>query len=138
VPVNEITFALPVALLATLMLPVTLPPLAGSNVAANVELWPGAIMVPEDMPLALKPAPEMLMFEIVTLPVPEFVNMTVCMLAVDTATLPKLKLVALALRIEVGEFTVSTAALLVAVPAEFDTPTVNCEALSVLAAPGVV
>ena len=137
-PANEIIVAPPVALLATVMLPVALPLLAGSNVAVNVALWPGVIIVPEEMPLSLKPGPETLTLEIVTLPVPAFVNVTVCMLAVDTVSLPKFRLVALALRIEVGAFTVSTAALLVAVPAEFDTPTVNCEALSVVAAAGVV
>jgi hypothetical protein len=95
-------------------------------------------MVPADIPVAVKPEPETLTPEIVIWPVPAFVNVTLRTLVADTVTLPKFKLVALGLRIKVGAFTVSTAALLVAMPAEFETFTVNCEPLSVATAAGVV
>ena len=66
-----------VALLETLMLPVALPLLAGENAAVNGALWPGASMVPDGIPLALKPGPETLTLEIATLPLPTFVIVTV-------------------------------------------------------------
>jgi hypothetical protein len=50
-----------VALLAAMMLPVTLPAAAGAKVTFNVVVCPGCRVVPEDTPLALKPAPEILM-----------------------------------------------------------------------------
>ena len=55
-------------------------------------------MVPADTPLALKPAPAILTLEMVTFSVPAFVNVTLWMPLLDTFTLPKLRLAALALR----------------------------------------
>jgi len=72
------------------MLPVMLPVLAGVNVTFNVVLCPGDKIAP-DAPLALKPGPEMLTFEIVTLDVPEFVTEIGCDATLPTLTLPKLK-----------------------------------------------
>jgi hypothetical protein len=65
------------ALLGIETLPVTLPVLAGVNVTFNVVLCPGDKIVP-DAPLALKPAPEMLTLEMVTLVVPEFLTEIDC------------------------------------------------------------
>lgn len=136
-PKRAITVVPVVALLATLMLPLACPLLAGANVAVNAALWAGESTIPEEIPLALNPGPETLRPEIVTLPVPPFVSVTVCTPSPDTGTLPKFKLVALAPRINVGALTVNTAALLVAVPSVLDTVTVNCEPLSELRAAGV-
>ena len=66
-----------VALLATETLPVTLPAPDGANVAVKVAACPGAKISPEEMPAALKPAPETVTFEIVTLEFPAFVSVTV-------------------------------------------------------------
>jgi hypothetical protein len=54
-------------------------------------------MSPADTPLALKPGPEMLTFEIVTLELPAFVSVAVRRLLLPVFTFPKLKLVGLAL-----------------------------------------
>ena len=77
------------ALLGIVTLPVTLPVLAGVNVTFSVVLCPGDKIVP-DAPLALKPGPEMLTFESVTLAVPEFVTEIGCDATLPTLTLPKL------------------------------------------------
>jgi hypothetical protein len=66
-----------VALLATETLPVTLPAAAGANVAVKAAVCPGAKMSPEETPLALKPEPDTVTFEIVTLEFPAFVSVTV-------------------------------------------------------------
>jgi hypothetical protein len=63
------------------------------------------MMVPADTPLALKPAPATLTLEMVTFSVPAFVSVTLCTLLLDTFTLPKLRLVALALRTSGPPFT---------------------------------
>jgi hypothetical protein len=87
-----------VALLVTVTLPVTLPEAAGANVTFKVADCPGINVVPEETPLALKPAPEMLIFETATLEFPELVSFTGRMLLALVFTFPKLKLVGLALR----------------------------------------
>ena len=105
-----------VALLATDTLPAALPDAAGVKVAVKVAVCPGLRISPEETPLALKPAPETVTFEIVTLELPAFVSVTVCVLLLDTFTLPKLKEDALELRSSDEALTVSVAALLVALP----------------------
>ena len=87
-----------VALLATDALPVTLPEVDGEKLTLKVALCPGLRMVPADTPLSLKPAPETLTLEIVTLELPEFVSVTGRVLLVPVFTLPKFKLDGLALR----------------------------------------
>jgi hypothetical protein len=86
-----------VALLVTATLPVTLPVAAGAKLTFKVAVCPGARVVPADTPLALKPAPETLMFEIATLELPEFWSVTGRVLLALVFTFPKLKLVGLAL-----------------------------------------
>ena len=81
-------------------------------------------MVP-DMPDAVKPAPEMLVLEMFTFEVPEFVNATLKALVVPTVVLPKLKLDGLVVSTGVVELTLRTAALLVEVPAELLTTRTN-------------
>ena len=127
-----------VALLVTVTLPVTLPVAAGAKVMVTVAVCPADRISPAGTPLAPKPAPETLTFEIVTLEVPAFVNVTFWLLLVDTFTLPKLKVEALALRTNVPEETVSVAGLLVALPTLLLILTVNCALLSVVVSAGVV
>jgi len=62
-------------------------------------------MVPADTPLVLKPAPAMLTLEMVTFSVPALVSVTLCTLLLDTFTLPKLRLVVLALSTSGPPFT---------------------------------
>src|SRR5450631_3885683 len=112
------------ALLTTETLPVMLPAAAGAKVAVKVAVCPAARMTPET-PVALKPAPETVTFEIVTLEFPAFVSVTAWVLLLDTFTLPKLKDDELELRRSDEALTVSVAALLVALPALLLTATVN-------------
>jgi hypothetical protein len=127
-----------VALLATDTLPAALPDAAGAKVAVKVAVCPGLRISPEETPLALKPAPETVTFETVTLELPAFVSVTDCVLLLDTFTLPKLKEDALELRSSDEALTVSVAALLVALPAVLLTATVNFALLSVVVSAGVV
>jgi len=119
-------------------LPVTLPVPAGAKTTFKVADCPGVTTNPADTPLALKPAPETLMFEMVTLELPEFVSVTGRVLLALVFTFPKFKLVGLALRRCVAAFTVSMAALLVTLPDALLTTTVNCAPLSVVAVAGVM
>lgn len=82
-------------------------------------------MTPESPPPALKPAPATLTFETVTLELPALVSKTLCELLLDTFTLPKVRLWELLFKRRVTEFTVRSAALLVAVPALLLTVAVN-------------
>jgi hypothetical protein len=113
------------ALLATATLPVTAPVAAGANVTFKMTVWPGARMDPLGTPLTLKPAPEMLTVEIVILEVPAFLSVTLCELLLDRVTPLKLKKVVLAFNKAVGALTMRVAALLVRLPALFETATVN-------------
>ncbi len=76
VPESEMASGEFVALLATETLPVTLPALEGAKVAVKVAVWPGAMISPEDTPAALKPAPETVTLEIVTVEFPALVSVT--------------------------------------------------------------
>ena len=77
-----------VALLATVTPPVKLPVEVGAKVTFSAAVCPGARIVPEGTLLPLKPAPEVLTPEIVTLELPEFVNVTVCEALVPVDRLP--------------------------------------------------
>src|SRR5580704_12454256 len=127
-----------VALLATETLPVALPAPDGANIAVKLAVCPGARISPEETPDALKPAPETVTVEIVTLEFPAFVSVTLCVALLDTLTLPKLSEEELELRSSVDALTERVAALLVALPAALLTATVNCALLSVVVSAGVV
>ena len=126
------------ALLVTTRLPVTLPAAAGVKVTFKVPRCPGVRICPADTPLALKPAPEMLTFEIVTRELPEFVSVTARVLLAPVFTFPKLKLVGAALSMKVAALTVSVAAVLVTLPTLLLTTTVNCAPLSAVVVAGLV
>jgi hypothetical protein len=138
VPESAITSGEFAALLVTVMLPEALPLDAGSNVALSAALCPLDRISPDDTPLAPNPAPATVTFEIVTLALPEFVSVTLCASVLDTLTLPNDTLDELLLNTEADGFTVSTAALLVALPALFLTTTENCSPLSEVVVAGVV
>src|SRR5271169_3212663 len=80
----------------------------------------------------------MLTFEILTSEFPALVRFTGSTLLFPIVTLPKLRLVGLAFRMNVAAFTVSVAALLVILPVLLVTVTVNCAPLSDVVVPGVV
>jgi hypothetical protein len=91
------------------------------------------------MPLPLKPAPLMLTFDSVTSELPAFVNVTLSMLLPPTFTFPNVRADALELRVPgAAALTVSVAALLVTVPNELLTATLNCGAFAELVSAGVV
>ena len=127
-----------VALLATETLPVTLPEPDGAKVAVKDAVCPGVNIRPEEIPPALKPAPETVTCETVTVEFPAFVNVTVLALLLDTFTLPKFSEDVLQLRRNVAALTPSVATLLVVLPAALLTATVNCALLSVVVSAGVV
>ena len=81
-----------VVLVVTITLPVTLPAAAGANITFSVALWLGARVCPTDMPLALKPGPEMLTLAMLALAVPVLVSVAANGLAAVVVTLPKLRL----------------------------------------------
>jgi hypothetical protein len=137
-PVMEMVAGELVALLVTVTPPVTLPVDVGAKVAFNTADCPGARTVPEDTFLALKPAPEVPTPEIVTLELPEFVRVAASVLAAPVSIFPKLKLVGLTLSTRVEALTVRIAALLVTLPAELLTATMNCAPLSAVVSAGVV
>ena len=80
-----------VAVLDTVTLPVTVPVAAGANVTFRVAVCPAVRIVPEGTPLTEKPAPEMLVFEMVIPDAPALVSVTVFVLLPATVTFPKAK-----------------------------------------------
>ena len=88
-----------VALLVTFTLPGMSPVADGVNVTLSVAVWPGVTICPDETPLAVYPAPEMVTFEIVTLEFPPLVKATGRMLLLPILTLEKFRVVWLALRI---------------------------------------
>lgn len=67
-----------------------LPAAVGAKVAVNDACAPAAMLCPALMPVALNPAPEVLMELMVTAPAPEFVSVMVCCVLLPTTTLLKL------------------------------------------------
>jgi hypothetical protein len=82
------------ALLEIVTLPVTLPEAAGANITFMVTDAPGFRISPVEIPLTLKPAPEIVILEMLTLEPPVLVSVTDCVLLLPTFTLPKGRLAA--------------------------------------------
>ena len=137
-PLREMVAGELLALLATETLPLAVPAPVGANVTFSVAVCPGVRVVLALTPLALYPVPLVLTPEIVTFEFPVFVNVTLKTLLLPTFTFAKSRLVGLAPSTAVTAFTVSVAALLVAVPAEFVTTTRKVEPLSEVVVAGVV
>lgn len=78
------------AFVDTVIVPEVLPAVVGVKVAVNDALAPGAIVCPALRPVALNAAPEVLMELTVTLAVPEFLSVIVCVLLLPISTLLKL------------------------------------------------
>jgi hypothetical protein len=111
-------------------LPLALPVAEGANCALKVVFCPAARVSGTDKPEMLKPVPAALAAEIVTLAVPELLNVKVCVPLLLTSTFPKLKLEGLAVSVPctpvplnaivAGEFValLATLTLPVTLPAE--------------------
>ena len=87
------------ASLAMAMLPVVFPATCGANWTWNTRFCPAAIETEDILPTTLKPAPEIVACEIVTVSVPVFVSVNVWELLEPVFTFPKERLVALAARV---------------------------------------
>jgi len=93
VPLRAIASGEPGALLTIETEPVALPAVVGAKAALNVVLPPAAIVAGTVRPVMVKPAPDTVAWEIVTLALPALDNLMVCELLVPVTTLPKLALV---------------------------------------------
>jgi hypothetical protein len=92
VPDNVTIAGEPVALLAMVTLPVSVPATDGLNRTPNVSCCDGANVTGVPTPLKAKPVPLMLTPEIVTLALPVSVMVMFWVAALAVLTLPKLKL----------------------------------------------
>jgi hypothetical protein len=77
-------------------LPVKLLAEAGAKLAVKEVVCPGLRVAGTDKPVMLKPVPEALAAEIVTLELPELLSVIVCVPLLPTSTFPKLKVDGLA------------------------------------------
>ncbi len=89
-PLSGIVSGEPGALLVIETLPVKLAAEAGAKLAVKEAACPALSVAGTDKPAMLKPAPEALAAEIVTLAVPELLNVMVCVPLLPTSTFPKL------------------------------------------------
>src|SRR3989441_843316 len=88
-----------VALLTSETLPVAVPAVVDAKTTLKLAVCPAAKVSGAVRPLAVKPLPETLICEMLTLELPELVRVTVCgALLLPTVTFPKLRLVGLAVR----------------------------------------
>lgn len=90
VPDKLIAVGEPVALLIKLRLPLTAPPVTGANWTVTGTDWPAVRVSLELTPLTVKPAPDILTADIVTLEFPVFVRAALKLSLLPTFTLPKL------------------------------------------------
>ena len=95
-----------VALLSTVMLPVTLPTAAGANATFSVTDWLEAKIVSAVTPVVLNPVPTAVTPEIVTFELPAFVSVAFKEPVFPTVIFPKSRLVVLALSRYVAEIPV--------------------------------
>ena len=120
VPVAEITLGEFVALLITETVPFTAPTTVGANTTERTVVCPAVSVMGVAIPFALNPAPVTATLEIVTLPVPEFVTVTVFVLLFPTFMFPNARLVGLTPSVLVCA--VVTASVTVTDIGEFVTP----------------
>jgi len=98
VPLNGIVIVGSEALLEMVIVPAALPDAVGANSAVKDVVPPAATVAGTVSPVMLKPVPDALAFEIVTLVEPLFVSVIDCVLLLPTATLPNAKLPGFATR----------------------------------------
>ena len=91
-----------VALLVTVTLPDTPPAVVGVKTTLRVAVWPAVKVSGGVRPLVVKPAPETLIWEMLTLELPMLVRATVCVLLLPKVTFPKLKEAGLAESCRIG------------------------------------
>lgn len=120
VPVAAITAGEFVALLITEIVPFTAPTAVGAYTTDNTVVCPAVSVIGVAIPFALIPAPTTATLEIVTLPVPEFVTVTVFVLLFPTFIFPNATLVGLTLSVLVCAAV--TASVTVTDIGEFVTP----------------
>ena len=89
-PVQFAVSAVLDALVVTDSVPDSVALVAGLNVNVALALAPAANVAGTVKPESVTPVPVTLAFEIVALPLPEFVIFTVCVAVAPSATLPKL------------------------------------------------
>jgi hypothetical protein len=90
-PDNVIDEVESAAVLTIVTLPLIAPLVAGSNMTLRATVAPGATLNPPDeAPVALRPGPARMTFEMTKLALPEFEIEIVCVLLLPTVTLPKL------------------------------------------------
>ena len=112
-PDRAITVGELLALLITFALPVTLPELVGVKTTLKVVVCPVARSNGGVKPLELKPAPETLIWEMVTLELPVLLSVTVCVPLLPRFRFPKSKLVELAVSCNVAATPVALTAMVV-------------------------
>jgi hypothetical protein len=89
-PLSAMDAELLAALLSIVMDPDSVAALVGLNCAVNVALLPAPSVYGVDIPDAVMPDPETLIFEIVMVADPEFASLMVCVASLPTVTFPKL------------------------------------------------
>jgi hypothetical protein len=94
-PERAIVFGDPLALLATVTLPVTLPAEMGLNNTPNVKACVDDNVTGVPAPLSAKPVPLLEICEMVTFELPTLVTVTLCEAELPSFTLPKLTLLVL-------------------------------------------
>ena len=109
---DTVTTAVEPCELATAMLPVMFSEADGLKATLSAALWPAPIVSPAAIPLAEKSLAFTVTAEIVALPVPLFVIVTVCVLEFPTAMPGKFKLVGLAVSEGVAAVPVPLSAML--------------------------
>lgn len=138
VPLSVITCGLLGALSVRVKVPMRVPVAVGVNFTLIVQLAPTAIELPQvPVPPKVK-SPVKLALNATVVVVLLAAVMNCAVLLVPKVWLPKVSEVGERLRPVAEEFTVSVAALLVTLPAELLTTTVNCAPLSEPVVAGVV
>ena len=95
VPERAMVVGEPVALLATVTVPLSEPAAVGENTTLKVSFCPAVTVTGVPAPLRVKPEPVSVMLEMLTLEFPVLVTITVCVADDPAFTLPNATLVVL-------------------------------------------
>jgi len=88
-------FGKPAAVLAIVTLPLAVADPLGLKITPKAMLWPGDNETGVPAPLSVNPVPTSVICETVTLALPEFVSVTLCVEVAPALTSPKARFVAL-------------------------------------------